>query len=543
MARRQLELSLGRRSNNFDALTSADFDILVVGGGITGCGIALEAAARGLRTGLVEAGDIGSGTSSRSSKLIHGGLRYLQYMEFQLTSEASAERRLLQRLAPGIVRPLPFVLPAYGLKDALRFELGLWLYDAVAGFRNTSLHRSFGARRSSALFPTLRRRGLTRTFHYYDAVTDDVRLTLQVAKVASSLGAVFVNYAKVVGFLREGDADKGVMVRDLLGGQERKIRARKVILACGVWVDELLALDDARHEPMVVPAKGVTLVVKAGGLPQGVAFAMPVASDGRLVFAIPWYDRVLISATDTPYRGDLARPPVDANDVEYLLAAANAVFPDWGLTRGDVVAAQAGLRPLIAVPGRATEDLSRRERYIRTRSGLLAIAGGKLTTYRPIARRVVDAALRELLREGTAQRWRESLSAEIPLAHRIGTERPLPTDAGGAEGTIYLQRTYGSDGAGIMARAKEAKDGLTSLIPERPYIEQEVRYAVAHELAVEVTDFLARRVRAVLLDGQNGLGCAARVADLMGAELGWDEAKRSASLSEYEGVARAHTLG
>ena len=542
IADRQGALSLGAREANLEALSRDDFDLLVVGGGILGCGIALDASARGLRTALVEASDFSGGTSSRSSKLIHGGLRYLERFEFSLTWEASAERRRLLSLAPGLVRPLPFVLPAYRAIDAIKYELGLWLYDAVAGFRNTSVHSRYRAGAALGRYPQLRRAGLRAAFRYHDAVTDDSRLTIQVAKVAGSFGAVAANYARVFRFLKKDGAIRGAAVHDVLDGREIEVSARNVVLACGNWVDELLALDSSDHIPFLSPAKGVSLTVEGGFLPSDHAFFIPVEEDGRLVFAVPWYDRVLLSTTDTPYRGDLSNPGVDEEDVDYLLRAANRVFPGWNLTKRNVVAAQAGLRALVRGSARDVEDLSRRERLIRTSSGLLAVAGGKLTTYRPIAEKVVDALRSDPDRRGRSGRLPPSPTHAIPLTRRLdSTWRPPPEILDGPLGN-YLSWAYGEDAGPLASRARETPGAAACLSPGRPYIREEVRYAVQREMAVTVSDFLARRVRANLLDDENGAGCAPAVADIMAELLGWDEVTRQARLRDYLKLAQSHRL-
>ena len=447
LRQRQRELFLGPRPDRIAELGSREFDLLVVGGGITGCGIALDAAARGLTTALVEARDFASGTSSRSTKLIHGGLRYLRHREFRLVREASAERRLLQRLAPGLVSSIPFVLPVYDSRwESLKYRAGLTLYDVVAGFRNTARHRRLRDRDIDVHYPGLRRPGLTAAYRYFDAVTDDARLTLQVARVAASLGAVFANYAPVTALIRRSGHTVGVTITDALSGRELQINARKVILAGGVWLDDLLALDAPVMAHNMSPARGVHIVLPGGRLPTGAAFTMTSPADRRLVFAIPWFHRTFVGTTDSPYHGDLAHPIFEIEDVDYLLDVVNYHFPDAGFNRTDVVAVQAGLRPLLSRPGRAVEDLSRRHRLIRTPSGVLAVGGGKLTTYRRIARKSVDAVLRDLSDEGSTFPEAGVSTEHVPLNRRID-DRPPPVAHGvsGLPSAAYLTWAYGAD--------------------------------------------------------------------------------------------------
>ena len=356
---RQGELSLGPRPERIAELESREFDLLVVGGGITGCGIALDAAARGLSIALVEARDFASGTSSRTTKLIHGGLRYLRQREFALVREASAERRLLQRLAHGLVSSIPFVLPVYGSRlESLKYRAGLTLYDLVAGFRATTRHRRLSDQDITTHYPGMRRDGLKSAYRYFDAVTDDARLTLQVAKVAASLGAVCANNTPVTALLRHAGRTTGAAVTDSITGRDFQIKARKVVLAGGAWLDNLLALDTPGVAPRLAPTRGIHIVLPGDRLPPGTAFALTAPADGRLVFAIPWHHRTFVGTTDSPYDGDPANPPFNLPEVDYLLDAVNHNFPGAGFARADVVAVQSGLRPLISRPGRGLDDLS-----------------------------------------------------------------------------------------------------------------------------------------------------------------------------------------
>lgn len=540
---RQGELSLGARRDRLAELEGREFDLLVIGGGITGCGIALDAAARGLATALVEARDFASGTSSRSSKLIHGGLRYLRHWEFGLVREASAERRLLQDLAPGLVSSLPFILPVYGGRwESLRYRAGLTLYDLLAGFRNSPRHRRLSSRELDTDSPGLRRSGLDAAYRYRDAVTDDARLTIQVAKVAASLGAVLVNHAPLTALHRRGGRTEAATALDDLTGREFRIRARKIVLAGGVWLDELLALDAPDLAHSMRPARGVNIVVPGEKFPTGAAIAMTSPSDGRLVFAIPWFHRTLISTTDSPFQGDLANPGFELAEVDYLLEVANHHFPDAGLGHRDLVSVQSGLRPLIAEPGKKTvEDLSRRERLIHTPSGVLAVGGGKLTTYRPIAGKVVDAVLDDLNERGISFPEAGVTTHGIPLNRRID-DKPV-TNVDGVSGLRddrYLEWAYGAD-AHLLA-APGTGDAGRPLLSCRPYVEAEVGYAVDREMAMSVSDFMAQRLRCLMIDDDQGLAGAERVATIMGRQLGWDEVECRGQVTDYRQQAARNSL-
>ena len=533
-------LTLGRRADHLERLRREDFDLLVVGGGITGAGIALDAASRGLRVGLLEKSDFAAGTSSRSTKLVHGGLRYLAQLEFALTHEALTERYILRDLAPGLVEWLPFVLPIFGSVFELgKLSVGLWLYDALAAMRAPNLHRRLGRQKILELAPGLRQDGLLGGFVYSDCRTDDVRLTLEVLRTAVGQGATIANYAEVSGFVKDGaEPGKviGVEVVDRHSGESFTVRGRKVVLAGGVWLDRLLKLDDRAAPPRIRPAKGVHLVVPRDRLGFDVALFLPTAPDGRLVFVIPWQGATLIGTTDTDYEGPLEAPLATAEDVTYLLESVNRAFPDARLRPSDVVSLQAGLRPLVGAGSGATTRASREDRIFETPSGLIAIAGGKLTTYRRMAQRVVDLAVRRLREAGHRVAEIVCLTDRIPLgAFAPGPTRSMPDlDALPAETRDHLRRAYGDHAATIAAIARERPDLAERIVPGLPYVKAEVIYAARHEMAQTVADALARRAHVVQLDRGQGRSAAAEVARLMGQELDWDETRTSAEATRFE---------
>ena len=419
--------------------------------------------------------------------------------------------------------------------------MGLTLYDLVAGFGNTARHRRLPQAEIEAKFPGLRTAGLDAAYRYFDAVTDDARLTIQVAKVAGSLGAVLANHAPVTALHRHNGRIGVARVRDALTDREFQIRARKVVLAGGVWLDELLALDDPELAPKMRPARGVNIVVPGDRLPAGAAIAMTAPADGRLVFAIPWHHRTLISTTDCPYKGDLAHPGFEMAEVDYLLEVADHHFPGAGLGRRDVVAAQAGLRPLIAEPGKGVEDLSRRERLIHTPSGVLAVGGGKLTTYRPIAEKVVDAVIRDLVERGVDVPNGSAGTEHIPLNRRI-EDAPVESRDGvsGLDDASYLEWAYGADARLLSGRG--AGDDARPLLAGQPYVEAEIEYAAAREMAVRLADFLGQRLRCLLIDDEQGMVAVERVATIMGRRLGWDERQHQQEVAAYRERAERYSL-
>src|SRR5215471_11185536 len=384
-----LSFSAQTRAANLARMAEDRFDVLVIGGGITGVGIALDAAARGFSVALAEKDDFASGTSGRSSRLIHGGFQYLEHRDFGLVYEALRERRILLRLAPHLVRPIPMYLLADSLPSRARYRLGLTVYDLLAAGRNVGLHRSAGAGQVREAIPGLG--GRSRGFRYFECQTDDARLTIEVARTAHACGAVLANHARVEGLLG-GARVAGAAVVDEMTGQRFEIKARATVNAGGVWADRVRGLAADGRERLV-PSKGVHLVFAPEAVQTKVGVVAPSAAhDGRYVFLVPWEDRVYAGTTDTAYSGELEDPAVDDSDREYILSAVARYFP--AVTDRDVVASWAGLRPLLSQDdARAdvtTRDLSRRHAVFEDPPGLFTITGGKLTTYRAMAEDLVD---------------------------------------------------------------------------------------------------------------------------------------------------------
>ena len=530
-------LSFGRRAGHLERLGGEEFDLLVIGGGITGGGIALDAASRGLRVGLLEKGDFAVGTSSRSTKLVHGGLRYLAQFEFALTHEALTERYILQELAPSLIHWAPFVLPVHGnVLEMGKLFVGLWLYDLLASMRAPTLHRRLGRQEVLKMAPGLREEGLLGGFVYSDCRTDDVRLTLEVLRTAVGRGAAIANYAEVLGFAKERGRAVGVEAVDRRSGEAFRVRARQTVVAVGVWLDQVLRLDDPSARRRIRPAKGVHLVVPRSRLGFDVALFLPTAPDGRLVFVIPWQGATLIGTTDTDYSGGLEAPLATSEDVAYLLESVNRAFPDARLQPADVCSLQAGLRPLIDGGEGATTKVSREDRIYETESGLIAVAGGKLTTYRRMAQRVVDLAIRRLREAGHSVPESQCLTDRIPLgAFAPGPIRPAPElKALPAEVQAHLEETYGANAGVIAGLVGDRPELGERLVPGLPNLKAEVVYAARHEMAETIADALARRAHVVQLDPDQGRSGVRVAAELMAQELGWDEAKLATEVARFE---------
>jgi glycerol-3-phosphate dehydrogenase len=514
-------------------LSDEVFDVVVIGGGATGAGCALDAVTRGLNVALVEARDYASGTSSRSSKLVHGGLRYLEQRDFGLVREALRERGLLLNvLAPHLVTPVPFLLPLTEHWQRAYIGAGLALYDSLGGHEGLPRHRHLTRRGALKIAPALRKDALVGAIQYYDAKVDDARHTLTVARTAAHLGAAVASNARVVGFLREGERVTGVRVRDGLGGGTLDIRAREVVNATGVWTDDVQHLVGERGKFKVRASKGVHLVVPRDRLQLDTGLIL--RTETSVLFVIPWGRHWIVGTTDTDWELDKAHPAASATDIDYVLETVNAVLSQ-PLTREDVEGVYAGLRPLLTGESESTSQLSREHTVAVPVPGLVAVAGGKYTTYRVMARDAIDAVARGLDRQ------------VAPSATHV-------TPLLGADGfqALWNRRERVAAGAGLhvvriehlLRRYGTRIDELLAMIAERPalaeplpgaddYLSVEVRYACTHEGALHLDDVLTRRTRVSIETWDRGLETSAPAARLMAEVLGWDEATTAAEVEIY----------
>ncbi|HEU5305609.1 MAG TPA: glycerol-3-phosphate dehydrogenase/oxidase [Gemmatimonadales bacterium] len=523
------------------SLTSQPADLLIIGGGINGAGIARDAAMRGLRTVLVEQNDFGSGTSSRSSRLIHGGLRYLEQGEFGMVLEANRERRTLLRIAPHLVWPLPFVFPVHRGDRISRWRLaaGMLLYDMLALFRNVRPHRMLGKRGMLEAEPMLRDRGLLGGARYYDAQCDDARLVVATVRSAVHHGALAANYMAVVGLERTAGRVVGARLEDRLTGEGGVLRASVVVNATGPWADRVRRLEDAGAAPLLQPTKGVHVVVDRSRLDhrEAIAFTSPI--DGRVMFVLPWGDLTYIGTTDT----DTTEPPddltVSPHDIVYLLRSANSRFPSARLSIEDVRASWAGLRPLVMDRDRrAASSRSREHDIVHGSGGMLTVVGGKLTTYRSLSAEVVHQAMRELRHRDGRPRHAEARTDEEPLpggeAADLTPFRERGLELGISAATVdHLLRHYGTEAAGIFNLGGADRRLLRQLLPPHPAIEAEVVHAVRRELAQTVQDVLVRRFHLYYEHLEQGGPAAQRVAEIMGEELGWDDGRIEDEAERY----------
>ena len=550
------------RRQAFEELDQQHFDLLVIGGGITGAGIARDAALRGLKVALLEKSDFGSGTSSKSSKLIHGGLRYLQHAEFGLVFEAVSERTLLLKLAPHLVKPQLFLVPTFKGQYPGRFMLGcgMWMYDALSKFAAPDRHRAYRKKGVQKIEPGLKADGLTGGVTYYDGMTDDARLTLETILDAVRAGAKVLSYARVRGFVEDSTGIvQGVTVADVLDEtRTTTLFAKVTVNSTGPWSDLVLRL--LRHNqpaPMVRPTKGVHILVDAARLPVQHAVVMTVPKDGRIIFAIPWADpespaasRTVIGTTDTDYHGDPDRVAADAADIDYLLEVANFFFPESKLVPDDVLATWAGLRPLV-MPSSDGLDASSvsREHRILSRPGLVTIIGGKLTTYRRMAAQLLSEAYKQLgVTEppcATLDRplpgatdWKPPTDDFDPVAEL--TEELVALNLPGIDRQVarHLATTYGVRARTIVEKIQQGGDPSASdrLDPELPFLYAEVDLAVTVDLAVRLDDVLSRRMPLLLLARDQGLGCADKVAERIAKLRNWSKERTELELRHYRDV-------
>lgn len=529
-----IALSPDRRAADLARMREETFDILVIGGGVTGAGIALDAATRGLTVALVEQRDFAAGTSSRSSKLIHGGLRYLEQMNFGLVREALRERGLLLNdLAPHLIRPVSFLFPlTHRVWERFYIGSGIQIYDRLGGSKHLPAHKHLSKRGAHDLMPSLRDDALIGAIRYYDAQVDDARHTMEIARTAAAYGAATAISTRVVDLLREGERVVGAKVRDQETGEEIDVRARQVINATGVWTDEIQDLV-GRGRIKVRASKGIHLVVPRDRIHSDTGVILRTATS--VLFVIPWGSHWLIGTTDTDWNLDLAHPAASASDIQYVLDQVNGVLRT-PLTHEDVEGVYAGLRPLLSGESDSTSKLSREHAVVQTVAGLITIAGGKYTTYRVMAEDAVDAAARNL-----SQRVPGCVTDRTPLLgaegyHALWNRRERLAEEVGlhVSRVEHLLGRYGSLISEVLDLLEDRPE-LGERIDGAPdYLRVEAIYAAKHEGALHLDDVLTRRTRISIETFDRGVTAARDIAPLMGEVLGWDQADIDREIEHYE---------
>jgi glycerol-3-phosphate dehydrogenase len=533
-----MALSPAGRETALAALADGELDVLVIGGGVVGSGSALDAATRGLSVGLVEARDLGSGTSSRSSKLIHGGLRYLEMLDFGLVREALRERGLiLSRLAPHLARPVPFLYPLQHRGWERGYVgAGVLLYDTMALYgaasRGLPHHRHLSRRAALRVAPALRKDALVGAVQYYDAQLDDARHTMFLARTAASYGVQVASRTEVVGFLREGERVTGVRVRDLEHDHVFEIRAQQVINATGVWTDDTQALVGERGQFHVRASKGIHLVVPRDRIRSSTGLILRTASS--VLFVIPWGRHWIIGTTDTDWTLDKSHPAASRTDIDYLLDEVNKVLAT-PLTREDVQGVYAGLRPLLSGESESTSKLSREHTVASPVPGLVVVAGGKYTTYRVMARDAVDAAV-----HGLGRSVAPSCTERVPLLGAEGypalwnRRRLLAAESGLHVARVeHLLGRYGSLVRELLDLVEADPDLGRPLDGAEDYLRAEIVYAATHEGARHLEDVLTRRTRISIETFDRGVAAAEPAAELMSGPLGWTAEQTSREVENY----------
>jgi glycerol-3-phosphate dehydrogenase len=529
-------LNPAARSDALRELAGADLDVLVIGAGVTGAGCALDAVTRGLRVGLVEARDFAAGTSSRSTKLFHGGLRYLEQLNVALVFEALRERTLaLTKLSPHLARPVQFIYPLRRhVVDRGYAGLGIGVYDVLGAGRGVPHHlRHLSRKKALEIFPSANREALVGAISFYEGQVDDARHTMTLGRTAAHYGAVCATSTRVIGFLREADRVAGVRVRDLESGEEFEVRARQTINATGVWIDELQEMLGGRGQFRVRASKGIHLVVPRNRI--NAMTGLITRTEKSLLFIIPWGSHWIIGTTDTDWRLDLAHPAASAADIDYLLGHANRLLAD-PLTRDDVVGVYAGLRPLLAGESDSTSKLSREHAVASPVRGLIMIAGGKYTTYRVMAKDAVDAAVRDL-----DQKVPPSCTEDVPLLgaegyHALWNGRQLLAEQTGLREpqVEHLLHRYGSLLPELLELIKDAPELAEPLESAEEYLKVEAVYAASHEGALHLDDILARRTRISIETWDRGVAAASEVAQLVAPVLGWQQSTIDREVSHYQ---------
>lgn len=507
------------------ATTPQTWDILIIGGGASGLGAAVEAASRGYKTLLLEAHDYAKGTSSRSTKLVHGGVRYLAQGNVSLVREALHERGLLKKNAPHLVHDLGFLIASYTWWSQPFYGIGMKVYDALAGKLNLQPTRMLGQAAALGKVPTLKQSGLKGGVLYFDGQFDDSRLAVTLLRTFESLGGVALNYATVTGLIKEKGKVAGAVFRDEESGASHTVQARAVVNATGVFVDGIRQLDDPNAKPMLSPSQGVHIVVDKKFLPGDSAIMVPRTDDGRVLFAVPWHDHAVIGTTDTPVPNADLEPRALPEEVDFILRTA-AQYMNPAPTRADVKSVYAGLRPLVkAAEGTDTKALSRDHVIRISDSGLLTLTGGKWTTYRRMGEDTINRAAKL-----------GGLPERLSLTHSLQLHGWSTAAESAARPDHW--RVYGSD-----AERVQQLEGSTILLPAGlPYTEAEVRWAVRHEQARTVEDILARRLRALLLDARASIAAAPRVAEIVAEELSKDKAWQTKQVEEYTQLAQGYIL-
>lgn len=500
------------------------WDVLIIGGGATGLGIALDAASRGFKTVLFEKYDFAKGTSSRSTKLVHGGVRYLAQGDIKLVYTALHEREVLAKNAAHVVKKQSFIIPCYTLWDVIKYSFGLRLYDILAGGAGFGWSKFIGRKKILRRLPNLRSKGLKGGVEYYDGQFDDSRLAVNIAQTAIEAGAVVLNYFDVTGLLKENGMVAGAHVSDVETRKQFRVNAKCVVNATGVFVDDILKLDNVNAQVLVRPSQGVHVVIDRRFLDSASALLIPKTRDGRVLFAVPWHDHTIVGTTDTPLDHYSIEPAVTEHEVAFILETVNQ-YLQTNVTSKDTLSVFAGLRPLAASSGDSlsTKELSRDHKLVESASGLVTITGGKWTTYREMAEKTVDLVARKLGNNAVCKTKSIAIHGSRPASNSVLSG-------------------YGTDEDLLIQIAGDDESMNALLVNGHSYTKAEVVWAIRNEMARTIDDVLARRLRLLFLDADAAISAAPAVAAILSDELKWSDGKKEKELSEFYKIAYHYTL-
>ena len=520
-----------KRSEQLSKLNKTkEWDVIIIGGGASGLGTALDAASRGYKTIMVEAVDFAKGTSSRSTKLVHGGVRYLEQGDISLVKEALKERGLMAQNAGHVVKNQTFVIPNYNWWGGYFYTIGLTVYDLLAGRLSLGRSKYISKKKTIELLPTVEQKGLVSGVIYHDGQFDDSRLAINLAQTAVEKGACVLNYTKVINLLKDDKNQvTGVLVEDKETGEKKEIKGKVTINATGVFTNSIMKMNDKVYKKYIVPSQGIHLVFDKSFLPSDYALMVPKTSDGRVLFAVPWHDKIIVGTTDTLIKSHSLEPIALESEIEFVLETAQR-FLAKKPTRADVLAVFAGLRPLAAMEkeGQSTKEGSRSHKIFVSETGLITITGGKWTTYRKIAEDIIDKAISE-----------KKLPKKECKTEHLSIRGNQKTSTLDRENHLYV---YGSDIKNIMALQNNALELKEKIHPDYDFTMAEVAWAIRYEMAITLDDILARRVRLLFLDSRAAISSCEKVARFMAKELGKDELWITNQISEFKTIANGFLL-
>ena len=520
-----------KRSEQLSKLNETkEWDVIIIGGGASGLGTALDAASRGYKTIMVEAVDFAKGTSSRSTKLVHGGVRYLEQGDISLVKEALKERGLMAQNAGHVVKNQTFVIPNYNWWGGYFYTIGLTVYDLLAGRLSLGRSKYISKKKTIELLPTVEQKGLVSGVIYHDGQFDDSRLAINLAQTAVEKGACVLNYTKVINLLKDDKNQvTGVLVEDKETGEKKEIKGKVTINATGVFTNSIMKMNDKVYKKYIVPSQGIHLVFDKSFLPSDYALMVPKTRDGRVLFAVPWHDKIIVGTTDTLIKSHSLEPIALESEIEFVLETAQR-FLAKKPTRADVLAVFAGLRPLAAPEkeGQSTKEVSRSHKIFVSETGLITITGGKWTTYRKIAEDIIDKAISE-----------KKLPKKECKTEHLSIRGNQKTSTLDRENHLYV---YGSDIKNIMALQNNALELKEKIHPDYDFTMAEVAWAIRYEMAITLDDILARRVRLLFLDSRAAISSCEKVARFMAKELGKDELWITNQISEFKTIANGFLL-